>query len=330
MGNSTVKLQDIVDSASTIAELQPVFVATSGFASEPALTIANAVMSDLIAQRFNPKWNRIRIAPFPLTSNQQDYPSVQLRNLGWLESAAIVDQNNTSFPKPTRPIETVRDLPISSDASGWPGQVASLPNSLMEYGSWPGPGFVYVNPIGAVAGTPNNQPTAIQDANGVILTLTTYGTTGATPPVAPNPPVIGTPVVDGSAAWTICDPGADGFRVDPRPASGGNVWVLRIFAQAKAVRFTSLSQTLDPIPDDYSNWFQTGFTAYAHRYSSNPAMQGRWMAMRQEWLEALTRSIQESNREPTVFGFVPDRPLMDPGGGFGPSVGYPYPGRRRY
>jgi uncharacterized membrane protein len=58
MGSSTITIQSIVDVVSSMGELQPV-LPTGGYSTGTALTIASDVMSALISQRFNWKWNRI-------------------------------------------------------------------------------------------------------------------------------------------------------------------------------------------------------------------------------------------------------------------------------
>lgn len=328
MGNSTRTLQNVVDSVSTIGDLAPVLTNTGGYANEPALTIANRAMADLIAERFNWKWNRLKINPFTLSSNQQDYASVSLAKLGWLETAAVVDVNNTTFPKPTYRLEVARELPIAS-VQGNPFQICWLPNSLLETGSWPGAGTLYVNPVGAVS-TPQNPPTNILDANGNILVLTVFGLTGGTPPVAPAGSAGGVVVADGTAQWRVADPASAGFRVSPTPPGAGNVWLVRLFAQMSAVRFSSLGQTLDPLPDDFSNFFDEGFISYAHQYSADPAVRARFSERRAMWMQSLMEAARQGDREPESFGFFPDRPVASPGYALGLSAGWPFPGVRRF
>src|SRR5579872_2058318 len=98
MGNSTVRLQSVVDFARTMPDLSPV-LSTGGFSGEPALTIANDVMTAMLSRPFAPKWNRIKIPPFYTNSWQQDYASLNVNNLAWLEYAIMIDINSTSEPK---------------------------------------------------------------------------------------------------------------------------------------------------------------------------------------------------------------------------------------
>ena len=320
-----------MDQVSAIGDLNPMFNNTGGFADQPALTIANDVMSELISIRFPWKWNRIKITPFPMTSYQQDYATI-LNNLGWLENGLRVDVNNSTYPPPTWPIYVVRDLAISNVQCGFPTQVCWFNNADLEQGIWPGAQKEYIQPIGANT-PPQNPPTNITDAEGNILVLTQYGTTGLTPPVAPpwtDPDLpepdnwpIGQVITDGTCQWTVVDPAAQGFRFDaPAPATG-NVWLVRLFGQKKAVPFLNMKQKLDPIPDDQSNWFRQGCEAYAHKYSSNPAVKARYPQMKGEWLAAMDAQARQNDREDESKGFFPANGIMSPSytGDSGP---YPY------
>lgn len=322
MGNSSITLQKIVDSVRTIGDLTPLFDNAGGYASEPACTIATDTMAELLSQKFNFKFNRVKIAPFVLTSNQADYPTVSLRTLGWIESAAVVDINNTSTPKPAWPVEVERDLPFSTATGGRPAKVSWLLNNQLELGSWPGAGRVYTNPIGAPT-SPANPPTAITDAAGNILSLTTYGITGPTAPAAASPVVIGSTVQDGSCVWTVCDPFATGFRVSGVPPQAGNAWLMRLFAQSKPPIFTSLPQTLDPLPDDNQQWFRRGFIAHAHEHSPDPAARSKFEQKQAEWMAAMVEAFKQANREPENYGFFPSTTIMGAGPGRGPTVGNP-------
>ena len=333
MGNSTITLQSIMDGVSAIGDLNPLFNNTGGFAAEPALTIANDVMSELISMRFPWKWNRIKISPVPLTSYQQDY-ATPLKGLGWLENGLRIDINNSTYPPPTWPIVAVRDIEMSSTQSGFPHQVCWFYNADLEQGVWPGANIIYTQPIGATT-APQNSPTNITDSEGNILTLTVYGTTGATPPQAPVwTPVLptdkepinwpaGQVITDGTCQWTVVDPGAQGFRFHPMPPASGQVWLIRLFGQKKAGPFTSMRQTLDPIPDDQAKWFRDGCVAYAHRYSTNPAVKARYPQMKGEWLAAMDSEARQNDREDEAKGFYPDKGVMSPSYTTDPGP-YPY------
>ena len=312
MGNSNVRLMDIVDEVAIIGDLTPVLKATGGYAAQPALSIANNVMGEMLSERCPWKWNRCKVPPFLLTPLQQDYATIGIKNIAWLENGVRIDINNTQVPPPSWKVTAVRDLEIDNSVGGFPGQVCWFTNDLLEFGSWPGPGITYTNPVGQTI-TNNNPLTNIYDANGNILVLTQYGTTGTTPPVAPANVLGGYIITDGTCVWTVADPKAQGFRVHPRPPIGGNVWLMRIFAQMKPPpRFLNLGQFIDPVPDDYCKWFIDGFIAYTHRYSSNPAVIARFERNKAAWIDAIAAAARQGDREDESKGFFPDQPIASP------------------
>lgn len=334
MGSSTTSVQSIVDYVSTLGELAPV-LPVAGFNVNTALTMATDVRNDLIAQRFNWKWNRQMIPPFFTISWQQDYAgmnSLYRAPIGWLETAYWTDVNNTSYPKPTYYIECDRDLEQTSISGNPPAKVDWLYNRLLRKGTWPGPFVTYTQPLGALI-TPTNPLTNILDRNNNILVLTTFGTTGATAPSLPATSPEGTTVNDGSCVWTVADPESQGFRIIPLPPQQGVVYQVDVVAQMKSPPpFTSMQQFIDPIPDDYAGFFREGFIAYTYRISPNPQMRGMFPRMRDLWLAAIEASMKQGDRGQTNAGFIPDRSVTAPQGGvdIGPANPFLYsvwPGR---
>jgi hypothetical protein len=321
VGNSTIRLQDVMDGVQAIGDLNPLFENTGGWADQPGLTIGNDVMGELISVRFPWKWNRVKVPPFCLTSYQQDYAG-SLNVIGWLESARRIDINNTQVPPPDWPVYAVRDIEASNIVAGWPYQVCWFPNDQLEQGLWPGPDVVYTNPLGTTT-PPYNPLTNIIDPSGNILILIQWGTTGTVEPDAGVTAEPGDTVQDGGVLWEVVDPKAQGYRVFPRPPQAGNVWLLRIIGQLKAPMFTTLQQYLDPIPDDYSKWFRDGCVAYAHRYSSNPAVKAKFPQMKLDWLAAVEGAAKQGDREDENKGFFPDKSVMAPTNVNDPGP-YPY------
>jgi hypothetical protein len=277
----------------------------------------------------------MKVPPFYTISWQQDYcllGSALAQPMGWLESAYWIDINNTSLPKPTYAIEAVRDLEVTSISGNPPAKICWFPNDQLNQGLWPGPNMLYTYPLGALI-TPTNPPTNILDPNGNILVLTTYGTTGSVRPILPLNSAEGTTVNDGSCIWTVASPKAQGLRIKPLPPQQGVVYQVNVIAQKKAPPpFTSMGQFIDPVPDDYANWFRAGFNAYCYKLSPNPQMRNMFPTMQQSWLAALEKSMKQGDRETDNAGFIPDRSCVAPQGGIdiGPANPYLYnvwPGR---
>jgi hypothetical protein len=326
--NSTTTLQAVSDYVMAMGELAPVLPA-AGYSVNNCLNIATDVMLDLISQRFNWKWNRMKIPPWYTNSWQQDYAQIGstfTAPIGWIENAYWVDINNTALPKPTYPIEVLRDLPVTSISGNPPAKLDWEYNSQLVQGVWPGPNQKYTPPLGATV-TPTNPTTNILDANGNILILTAYGTTNAvnTPPVLPANSPEGNTVNDGTCVWTVVDPNAQGFRIMPLPPQQGVVYQVNVVAQMKAPPpFTTMQQFISPIPDDYANYFRDGFQAYCYKISPNGQMRGMFKEMRQSWLASIEAAMKQGDREQTNSGFIPDRSVVAPSGGWDIGPANPY------
>lgn len=330
MGSSTTSLQSIVDFVSSMGELGPV-LPTGGYSTTAALGIATDTMLELIAQRFNWKWNRMKVKPFYTSSWEQDYAqlaSAYTTPIGWLESAYWVDINNTALPKPTWAIEVVRDLETTSISGNPPAKVAWFPNGQLNQGVWPGVNKTYTQPLGAVI-TPTNGPINILDVNGNILILTTYGVTGggAAPAAAVNA-IEGVTVNDGSCVWTVASPNSQGLRLKPLPPQQGVVYQVNVIAQMAApAPFTTLQQMINPVPDDYAHWFRTGFIAGCYKMSPNPQARALYYGPRglhDSWLAAMEQAIKQGDREPDNCGFIPDRSVVAGQGGIDIGPADPY------
>lgn len=350
-GTSTT-LQDIVDEARSLADVAPA-LATAGYENQPALRMANTVMRAMITggpdgQPYNWKWNRFYVPPFPTISWQQDYFVPGLVTLGWIESSWANEFNITSQPKPKFPMTAVKDLQSTYIQTGYPNQICWLPNRLLLTGTWgatelqtitgqnnPGPGVVYTNPIGSQT-QPSNPITQITDPNGNLWVVTTYGTCGATQPAWPvtanisfptydNPSANSSTVNDGTVVWTAINPNGQGFRLSPIPPQQGQVWTINVSAQARAVKFTTLTQTLSPVPDDCVSWFRDGFFCEGYRYSPDAKVHSKYPAEYARWMKSLSLAIRSFDREEDAFGFIPGSSILSGGGGGGGAFGPAWP-----
>lgn len=334
MGNSTITLQSVIDYARTMPELNPV-LAVGGFSQEPALTIANDTMMSMLSPGMNWKFNRSIVPQFFTNSWQQDYAVPGVVNVGWLEHGFIVDFNNTGLPVPIWPIEVVRDLEQTSWQSGQIGQICWLPNDELVYGTWAA-SKVYTR----IQGTPSNPGTPItqiKDPNGNLwLVSNNFGatvTTGSTQPTWPTTPVyptyddptiVATTVTDGTVIWVAINPSGQGFRVSPLPSQSGLYFQVNPIAQKRPPQFTTPTQTLNPIPNDYANFFRQGFIAHAYRHSQSKDIRAKFADEYKLWVVSMQEAIGKSMREREEAGFYPTEALMSSGwyGYVGPANPY--------
>lgn len=337
MGYSSWTVQSVFDYARSFPEISPV-LATGGFSQEPGLTIAQEVINVMLARPYPWKWNRAIIPPFTLNSWQQDYAIVNsvgatLTNLAWLEHAVVIDINNSANPKPIWGMEVDRDLELTNYQYGRPGQCCWLPNDQMYYGTWGAPnvsssvitfgnnpqaGQLIVNPLGQPS-CPANPILQIQDSNGNFLVLTQFGTTGSTPPTAAAGALPGIDVNDGGCIWTVVDPKGQGFRVSPIPPQTGVVYLAYIIAQNRPPALSTPQKLLNPIPDDYIQWFRQGFIAQCYRRSAETKIRNKFEIEYKLWTDGLYESSCAADRERDAAGFYPSRSILA-------EVFNPYPG----
>jgi hypothetical protein len=363
MANSTTTLASIVAYAKTFPDLADILQSPSaGQSLQPALTIANDVMIEMIQQNFNWKWNRMaagtQFPAFYTNGFQQDYAIPGLVNLGWIEHGELIDINNTAIPKPIWPLEVVRDLPFTSTMFGRPGQVCWLPNDQLYYATWgatntgnatiglnPGPNMV-IGPLLGVYAAPINPILQVQDSFGNLWVVTTFGTTGSSNPfstnlnpvypTAQNPTQTATTVTDGTVVWTAVNPKGMGIRCNPIPPQTGIVYQFFLTGQYRAFSFTnqgtfqggpftSLNQTIEPIPDDFAKYFRDGFIALAYAHSPDARKRAKYLDMYNNWMKSLTNSRQQVDRERENAGFYPATSIIQQPYSVYPGPAYPFP-----
>jgi hypothetical protein len=301
-GGSTITVQAILDRVAAKGIPTPL-VQPSGYAVDLAIAMANDVMSDIIGERFNWKFNRVAALPFYTNSWQQDYPQVGITNLGWLEDADRVDINNTSMPKPIRNLTVRRQLSRVSTSWTPVAELCWMYNSQLAFGVWPGPGVIYSTLVAPQV--KQNPIMSMVDKNGNLLIVTGFGTTGTTAPFAAVGAAEGVTVADGTVTWTVVAPTSQGFRVSPLPGATGPVWQIIPYYQMKALTILSLGNLINPIPDDYSRFFQKGMESYCLAASPNPADKERANVARAEWMKSMMDAAKQGDREADAYGMLP-------------------------
>ena len=336
--STTITIQQIVTSARAYPELIPVLGA-SGFTQEPALTICNDLSQRILSEPFNWKWNRAYVPSILTVALQQDYLT-NISDIGWLEQGWRIDINNSTnngnlAPKPIFTMESVRDLGQTSYQAS-PFQLSFIPNSLAFLGQWQantpilcgyGVAQIPIQPIqqfkdqngnllyidSTVLGLNINSP----GFNGTPITLPTpnpYGVTGNTKPfAAPNAPA-GTQVTDGTVTWTVADPNGYAIRLTALPSFSGLAWLIVPVYQKKPVKFTSLQNLINPIPDEYAYLFRRGFIAMCKEHAGAKDARDAYA----KWEEDLVVAVRGADREREEATMFPSEGLTG-----GPRLGFP-------
>jgi hypothetical protein len=328
---STYTLQNEVDKVRTFPLLLPIFD-VGGYSSEPAVSAATDVMTAILSLNFPHKWNEIQLPLFYSNSWQQDYAlinpdSTSVLNVEWLERGVAFNINANSASKPSVNIECGRQLPQRTAASGFGASqfaISSFPNYSLYYGQWgqtnvgnktlgnnPVAQSIYTTPLGNYS-MPSNPITQIIDANGNYLVLTTYGHEGSAAPLAAVNAVPGVTAVGTGATtiWTVVDPNGLGIRLQNIPAQTGVVWQFNITGQKPLVPFTSLGQTLAPLPDKYESFFRAGLITQLYRYSPETKIRAMFQDEFKMWMRSLQNMRETQDRELEENSFKPERTIM--------------------
>jgi hypothetical protein len=339
MLNPIPTLQAIANSFRNVPDLNPL-MGQSGWTQEPTLSIANDVMQQIFAQDMDWKFNRRNASPILTVGLQQDYIT-NIVDMGWIEKSTLLDINNTSFPKPEFPMEAVRDLPRAFRQYR-PFQVCWMYNNQATLGVWQA-NTLYGSSYGVMS-MPNSPIQQFRDSNGNLLFIDSsvlnlspvsagsngpfpafgaaypYGTSGSVAPFAPQFSPAGTKVADGSVIWTVADPNGITFRLNVMPARNSVAYLVNPVYQMAPPIFTSLQQTIAPIPPAYTYLFRNGFMAEGLEQAGSKKA---GMA-RQKWIEAMAIALRADDREQNQTTLYPSDSLSS-GGGFGGSIGPAWP-----
>lgn len=316
MGNSTIKLSDMYDWIAGRGIEDP-RLKPSGYGDKLAIRMANNVIADLICDRLNWKWNSAVAAAFYTNSWQQDYPQLAQEGgiIGWGEDCTATRINDTSMPKPIQ-VPTPkwrRALPTTSQSRWQIGNLCWMYNRDLQLGlgTWPGADVTY-QPLIGTGPTAQNPLMYFVDANGNILIVTTFGTTGTVAPSLPASSAEGTTVDDGSVVWTCVSPDSQGFRIDNLPSATAPVWQVVPTFQVEPPLFVNMQQKLDPIPDSYSRHFERGLQYEALEAAPNAEITKKLVFTKQQWLEALEKSLKQGDREVNAYGLQPAGSVVEP------------------
>ena len=351
-GNSAYSptLQQIANQLKANPEFYNILGGAAGYSQEPFLTIANEVMSRILAENMPWKWNRQTLPPFLTNSLQQDY-CTNITDIGWFENAWRVDinnstSNNNGAPKPIFDMETVRDQPQTS-WQGVPFNVSFIQNSQAFLGLWQ-PNTAYSCGYG-VPMTPRVPIMQFLDANGNILfidstqlglnimspgfTGTTialpanspYGVSGSVQPSAPPDSTPGTLVQDGTVTWSVASPDAYSARLGPTPALNGLCWYIRVEYQKSPPQLYDLRQTLAPIPNQMIYLFRAGARALLKQFNGSKDAAQSYA----EWEEQLVKALRAGDRQQEDFIVFPSSSIMGDSGGVwaasGNGIGAAFP-----
>lgn len=328
----TITVQQILNQLKANPEFFNILGGAAGYSTEPGLTIANEVMSRILAENMPWKWNRVVYPPFLTVSLQQDYVS-NITNIGWLENGWLIDinnstSNNNGASKPIRGLETVRDM-VATSTQAVPFNVSFIPNTQAQLGLWQA-NTEYSCGYG-VPMTPRTPIQQFMDVNGNILFIDStqlglniespgfvgttilppgpifpYGTSGATQPTAVPNATPGSLVQDNTVIWTVADPAGYAMRLGPVPALNGLTWLVVIQFQVAPPVLYTLQQNLNPIPNQMLYLMRQGLRASLKQFNGAKDADKAYA----EWEETLIKAVRAGDRQQDDFVMYPNQSIM--------------------
>jgi hypothetical protein len=325
--NETLTLQNVVDFASTHVELMPLS-GVGGVMSEPALSLCNDVLSELLAQPNNWKFNSVAMPPFVTAAYRQDYTfggAVAFTQAAGgagiaLKTAGTPGVSRTGTTVTVTTLEphnfTVGDTVFMLGNVDAPFNSAYLPTPTgSSYtGGWvitsapTTTSFVFTH---ATSGTTTSGAPGILDY-GWLETLSMRALNSTSPlPQVWHPEVVNfVPPTSYAAQPTklcVIDDNGDGtlhLRFDY--AGSNTFFVVNAYYQAQAPLRTALSQTWAPFPDAVSFVIRQCFLARAYRFINSPLAAIEYAKSEQ----AIQKAIGRDNNEPSDQRLYPEQSLM--------------------
>jgi hypothetical protein len=120
----------------------------------------------------------------------------------------------------------------------------------------------------------------------------------------------------------VANPNGYAMRMAPLPALSGLAWLVIPVYQQKPPTFTSLQQTIAPIPDEYAYLFRQGILAMLYEHAGSKFYGESYS----KWEEAIMIALRGADRERDDTSFYPSESLM--GGGpykYGMPIGAAWP-----
>lgn len=316
----TITLQNIVNLASTFIELLPI-TGIGGFTNEPALSICNDVLAELLAAPYDWKWNRAEMPLFVTSTYKQDYlfAGACAFTLGSTAQGWAIDLTTNSGLTQAGGVVTVKTLETHQFAVG---DVVYLTGCTLANG----------NPSAYNAVLTQTSSSSVWSAGRTItgVTATTFTFAGVTAETSGAAGISdfgwlcnGTQVamLDTSplreirqietvfeltltsrsavtAPEKVCvlqDLGTGVLKLRLREVPAQTPWGLNLVYQKRAPLKTDLTKLWDPIPDNFSYVYRQGFLSHAYRAVNSSRAEKEDLKFQRQIAKALSQGDNEAD-----------------------------------
>lgn len=288
MSNSTRTLQAVVNMSAAHTELMPL-AGVGGYTNEPALSLCNQVMQELLASPMAWKWNRHEMAFLVTALNKQDY--LHAGATAWtvnggvgiaLKTASTPGITTTGFPG-TVTVTTLEPHNFNAgDTVYLHGNVDSVYDSAFSQtsssSSWTGGYAILATPtttsftFASIAGqTLTSGAPGITNLNwlesGTMVEVNSATSPQITHPILAVRTLQPCSTVDKPTRVSIVsDDGAGTLKIRFNYACGSTPFGVNLVYQGKPILAADLTGTWAPIPDSLSYVVDQLFLARAYRF----------------------------------------------------------------
>lgn len=317
--------------ASAHTELMPL-AGVAGYSDEPALSLCNQVIQELLAPGTAWKWNRKEMPFFVTSLNKQDY--LHAGAVAWTTSGgvgiALKTANgitSTGFPGTV----TVNTLEPHNFSVGATVYLAGCPDAVYNSTFTQTPSSSAWSAGYVIASVPTATSFTFASISGQTLTsgasgITDFGwlesatmleiNSATSPQIIHN--LLGVRTLQPSSTVSTSDrvsivsnDGAGTLKIRLRFANGSTPFGVYLVYQAKAPLKINLNSKWDPIPDELSYVYDQFFLARAYRFINS----GRADIEYQRAQVALNKAVSNEDNEESEEHVTPEHSLM--GGGWG-------------
>lgn len=339
MSQSTLTIQNVVDFTRTQTGLMPL-VDVGGFTGQPALSLANDVLSELLSPPFAWKFNRVQMGILVTQQFQQDYrfagatawTSTGGASIGLAATPAITESGfvvtvNTLYAHNFTAGQTV--FMTGNTVAAYNSTFSSTPSGSNWGAGWvittvPTPtSFTFTH---ASSGLANSGAAGITNCSWLeSATMVNMNDTAAAQYVwyleAVRTLQPSSRVTMATRVSVLSDDGAGTLTIRLKDLPGPQPLGITNIYQARPALLAALSGTWAPFPDEYAFVYRQMFLAHALRYANSPRSEVEYAKAQNNVLKALGANDRETSDE---FVVPANGSLMGNGGGAFVSNGWPY------
>ena len=323
MGQSNVTVQQVVNYASQHTELMPL-IGVGGYSNEPALSIANDVLSELLGQPFPWKFNR-KVAPFFVTQQwKQDYKfagaaawtqnggaAIALASANAITESGFVVTVNTIEAHNFNVGDTV--FMSGNTVAAYNSTQSQTPSGTTWSGGWTitaVPSTTSFTFTHSQSGLANSGAPGITDLGWLeYATMINMNDTSAQPyvwyliAVRTLEPANRQFIPDRVSVFS--DDGAGTLTLRLRYLPGPQPLGVTLAYQQRPTLITSLSNTWAPFPDEYAYVYRQMFLAHAYRFANS----GRADVEYQKAMANVAKALGTNDREQSEEYIQPEGSL---------------------